>query len=69
MPRFEKWHNGHTRPTNWDGQGQPTAYETIKPTIWTGLFYNDQGYATCESFKSKHERDAWLKELMNAHSR
>ena len=67
MPRFEKWHNGQTMPTDWDGRGQPTAWKTTPPTEWTGLVYLDEG-CKLKRFDSKEERDEWVSGFMQPDS-
>lgn len=37
--RLEYWNDGYTRPTDWGGRGQPTAFEKVAPTKWTVLIY------------------------------
>ena len=61
MYRFEKYHNGHTMPTDWDGRGQPTAWRTEPPTIWMALRYTiDTGAVKLMRFLDKESRDNWV---------
>lgn len=62
--RIEVWHDGSTRPTDWDGKGQPTAWHTDPPTKWTALVTDIKtGNTYMRVFDDKGSRSEFIKSL------
>lgn len=62
MIRFEKFSNGHTMPTDWDGAGQPVKFKTIAPTEWKVLVHDPDRWEGCElhAFDSPEKRQEFI---------
>lgn len=64
--RFERDHNGHIIPTNWNGRGQPTKHTRSAPTYWRVLVHDPVRWEGCEvlTFDSIEEREAFIESYM-----